>query len=129
MFESRQPARVDHLDAEASAVTALARQSGARSSAGAPIEVEGQLWGAMIVASVHEAVLPQGTEHELAAFTELIATAIANAEARAELSASRARLELRAADADNAPVSSVATSTAPPAARIRRRRRPGRWAA
>ena len=92
MFETRQPGRVDHLDEEASAVTALARASGARSSAGAPIEVEGRLWGVMIVASIHEAVLPPDIEHELAAFTELIATAIANAEARAELTASRARL-------------------------------------
>jgi signal transduction histidine kinase len=46
----------------------------------------------MIVASVHEAVLPPQIEHELAAFTELIATAIGNAEARAELTASRARI-------------------------------------
>ncbi|MDA0162622.1 GAF domain-containing protein [Solirubrobacter ginsenosidimutans] len=92
VFETRQPGRVDHLGEEASEVTELARASGARSSAGAPIEVEGRLWGAMIVASIHEAVLPPDIEHELAAFTELIATAIANAEARAELTASRARL-------------------------------------
>jgi PAS domain S-box-containing protein len=92
IFESGQPGRVDQLDEEPSAVTALARQHGARSSAGAPIEVEGRLWGVMIVASVHEAVLPPRIEHELAAFTELLATAIANAEARAELTASRARI-------------------------------------
>jgi signal transduction histidine kinase len=92
VFETRQPGRVDQLDEEASAVTSLARESGARSSAGAPIEVEGRLWGVIIVAATHEAVLPPGIEHELAAFTELIATAIANAEARAELTASRARI-------------------------------------
>jgi PAS domain S-box-containing protein len=92
VFETGQPGRVDQLDDDASAVSALARGHGARSSAGAPIEVEGRLWGVMIVASIHEAVLPPDIEHELAAFTELIATAIANAEARAELTASRARL-------------------------------------
>ena len=92
VFETGQPGRVDQLDEEASAVTSLARESGARSSAGAPIEVEGRLWGVIIVAASHEAVLPPGIEHELAAFTELIATAIANAEARAELTASRARI-------------------------------------
>ena len=92
VFETGQPGRVDQLDEEASAVTALAREHGARSSAGAPIEVEGRLWGVIIVASIHEAVLPPGIERELAAFTELIATAIANAEARAELTASRARI-------------------------------------
>jgi signal transduction histidine kinase len=92
VFETGRPGRVDQLDADASAVTALARDSGARSSAGAPIEVEGRLWGVIIVASVNQAVLVPGTERELAAFTELIATAIANAEARAELTASRARI-------------------------------------
>jgi PAS domain S-box-containing protein len=92
VFETGQPGRVDELEQEASAVTALAREHGARSSAGAPIEVEGRLWGVMIVASIHETVLPPGIERELAAFTELIAMAIANAEARAELTASRARI-------------------------------------
>jgi PAS domain S-box-containing protein len=92
VFETGRPGRVDQLDEDASAVTSLARESGARSSAGAPIEVEGRLWGVMIVAASHETVLPPGIEHELAAFTELIATAIANAEARAEVMASRARI-------------------------------------
>ena len=98
VFETRQPARVDQLDHESSAVTALAREHGARSSAGAPIEVEGRLWGVMIVASIHQGVLPPKLEHELAAFTELVATAIANAEARAELTASRARIMTSADD-------------------------------
>jgi signal transduction histidine kinase len=92
VFETGRAGRVDELDEESSAVTMLARASGARSSAGAPIEVEGRLWGVMIVASIRERVLPPGIEDELAAFTELIATAIANAEARAELTASRARI-------------------------------------
>jgi signal transduction histidine kinase len=54
--------------------------------------VEGQLWGVIIVASRHQAALPVGIEHELAGFTELVATAIANTQAREELAASRARL-------------------------------------
>jgi signal transduction histidine kinase len=99
VFETGQPGRVNHLDEDASAVTALARDSQARSSAGAPIEVEGRLWGVMIVASIHEAILPLGIEQELAAFTELIATAIANAEARAELTASRVRIVTSADEA------------------------------
>ena len=64
----------------------------ARSSAGAPISVEGRLWGVMIVASRERDGLAAGVEHELADFTELVATAIANAQARAELMASRTRL-------------------------------------
>jgi signal transduction histidine kinase len=86
VFESNQPARVDYL-AKDEAVTIAARQLGMRSSAGAPVLVEGRLWGVMIAASARENALPPGTEHRLAAFTDLIATAIANAQAREELSA------------------------------------------
>ena len=83
VFERNEPARVDHYDDDAPA-TALARQL-ARSSAGAPISVEGGLWGVMIVGAADEDALPAGTEHRLAEFTELIRTAIANAQAREEL--------------------------------------------
>jgi signal transduction histidine kinase len=85
VFERNQPARVDDFADDASALTAAAREMGMRSSVGAPISVEGRLWGVMIVASIHEDRLPAGTEHRLAEFTELVATAIANAEARDEL--------------------------------------------
>ncbi|MEV8512644.1 AAA family ATPase [Dactylosporangium sp. NPDC051484] len=61
------------------------------SSVASPILVEGRVWGAMDVGSRRER-LPQDTEQRLADFTELIATAIANAESQAELTTSRARL-------------------------------------
>jgi GAF domain-containing protein len=92
VFETEQPARVDHLHDDAMPVTAVALGTGARSSADAPITIEGQLWGSIIVASVQEDRLAVGIEHELAGFTELIATAIANAQAREEVAASRARV-------------------------------------
>jgi GAF domain-containing protein len=63
-----------------------------RSSVGAPIIVQGRLWGVMVGASGREEPLPAGTEVRLAGFTELVATAIANAEAQAALTASRARI-------------------------------------
>ena len=44
----------------------------------------------MIAASTREDALPSGTEHRLAAFTGLIATAIAGAEAQAKLTTARA---------------------------------------
>ncbi len=50
-----------------------------------PISVEGQLWGVMFVAHTGDEPLPSGTEARLAGFTELAATAIANANARMEL--------------------------------------------
>ena len=99
VFETGQPARVDRIQDDATGASVVARARGARSSAGAPIHVEGQLWGVMIVASVHEERLPAGIEHELAGFTELLGTAIANADAQAELIASRARIVASADEA------------------------------
>jgi signal transduction histidine kinase len=58
---------------------------------GAPIIVEGRLWGVANIVSWTEP-LPADTEEHLMQFTELLATAIANAESRAELEASRARI-------------------------------------
>jgi len=85
VHERSAPARVDHLTADRSAGTVRARALGVRSSAGAPISVEGRLWGVVIVAATHEAVLPAGIEFQLAGFTELVGIAIASAQARVEL--------------------------------------------
>jgi signal transduction histidine kinase len=85
VFERNEPARVNHIAEGSAAVTAAAREMGMRSSAGAPISVEGRLWGVMIATSKRENALPSGTEQRLAAFTELIATTIANTQARQEL--------------------------------------------
>ncbi|MEU7876161.1 AAA family ATPase [Dactylosporangium sp. NPDC049140] len=64
---------------------------GARWAVASPIEVEGRVWGAMGVGSRRERP-PENTEQRLADFTELVATAVANAESRAELTSSRARI-------------------------------------
>jgi PAS domain S-box-containing protein len=65
----------------------------------APIVVEDRVWGVIVVASTHAKPLPPGTETRLNSFTELVATAIANAESRAELAASRARIVTAADEA------------------------------
>jgi len=62
-----------------------------RSAFASPIVVEGRLWGAIGAAAPHER-LGEDTEQRLADFTGLVATAIANAESRAELTTSRARI-------------------------------------
>jgi signal transduction histidine kinase len=69
---------------------------GASCVAGTPIVVQGRLWGAMLVLS-HEQPLPPDTEDRVGEFTELVATAIANVEARSELASSRGRI-VQAAD-------------------------------
>jgi signal transduction histidine kinase len=92
VFQSGRPARMDDYgEASASATAAeIARKTGVRSGAGVPISVEGRLWGVIGIASGHE--LSPDTEARLAGFTELAATAIANAATQAALAASRARL-------------------------------------
>jgi signal transduction histidine kinase len=70
----------------------LARQLGVRSAVGAPIVVEGRVWGMMNALWTDPGQLRSGLEDRLAQFTELVATAIANADSRAELAASRARV-------------------------------------
>jgi hypothetical protein len=71
---------------------ATVRERGIRSSVGTPIMVEGRLWGVIGVATTLEQPLPPDAEARLASFTELVATAIANAESRSELAASRRRI-------------------------------------
>lgn len=74
------------------------RAARAGRSVGAPIVVDDRLWGAVVAAPTGPEPLPPGTEHRLADFTELVATAIANADSRGQLTASRARV-VAAADA------------------------------
>jgi signal transduction histidine kinase len=69
-----------------------ARQFAIRSAVGVPIVVDGRVWGAAFAASTREEPFPEDTTARMAGFTELVATAIANAEARAEVAASRARI-------------------------------------
>jgi GAF domain-containing protein len=71
---------------------AAAHETGIRTSVGAPILVGGLLWSLIAAGSILEQPLPADTEARLASFTELVATAVANAQSRAELMASRARI-------------------------------------
>jgi GAF domain-containing protein len=92
VYRTGRPARSDHtghLDASGQVADSL-REMTYVSTVAAPIMVEGSLWGVMTV-SEQRKTLPPGTEERVAKFTELVATAIANAESRAELGASEAR--------------------------------------
>ena len=72
------PARIESYTDAPGRAAALARELGVRASAGVPISVAGRLWGAMIMATRFEP-LPADTEGRLTGFTELAATAVANA--------------------------------------------------
>jgi signal transduction histidine kinase len=80
------------------AFAAAAREAGLHSLAGAPIVVDGAVWGLMTIASPYGPV-PDHAENRLAQFTELLGTAIANTQSRMELSASRARIVAAADEA------------------------------
>ena len=91
VFHTGQPARIDDYADASGPAADIAHEMGFGASVGVPISVEGRLWGVLAVASAREP-LPDGTEARLAGFTELVATAVANAQAQAEVTASRARI-------------------------------------
>ena len=63
---------------------------GATSTVASPIIVDGRLWGQVIVPSRTE--LPGDTEERLQKFTDLVGIAIANADGKSKLAASRRRI-------------------------------------
>jgi GAF domain-containing protein len=92
-----------------------------------PIIVDGRLWGAIIVATQDEP-LPVDIEERLEKFTDIVATAIANADSRSELAASRRRI-VAASDEARLPGrsrSGIANARAPLDDSRRARRHDGR---
>jgi signal transduction histidine kinase len=93
VLQSGRPARIDGYSAASGATAERLRHGlGVYSSVAVPIVVDDRLWGLMIASSKQYQPLAADTESRLLGFTELVATAISNAEARTELAASRARL-------------------------------------
>ncbi|GII33917.1 hypothetical protein Pmi06nite_73590 [Planotetraspora mira] len=97
VWQTGKPARLTTCDEDAGEFLRRARDWALGSVVGSPIMVENQLWGVMIVFSRAEDPQPEAIEERMMKFTELLGTAIANAESRAELTASRARI-IAAAD-------------------------------
>jgi signal transduction histidine kinase/uncharacterized protein YoaH (UPF0181 family) len=91
VLQTRGSARLDDFSDATDPIGVAAREAGTKSAVGSPIVVEGDLWGVMTATS-SEGPLPPGTEARLASFTELVATAIANAESKSALNASRRRI-------------------------------------
>gem|GEM_PF-585779 len=99
VYHTGRTARMDNDDTASGPAAARIREFGLRSGVGVPIVVGGRVWGAAIVGSSRSEPLPPGTEADMADFTDLVATAIANAETRAQLTASRTRIVGAADDA------------------------------
>ncbi|HWI73604.1 MAG TPA: GAF domain-containing protein, partial [Baekduia sp.] len=93
-----RPARIDDYEAATGALGEEMHALGIRAAVGCPIVVDERPWGIMVAGHRAPEPLPVDTESRVAQFTELIATAISNIQARADLAASRARIVAAADD-------------------------------
>ena len=92
VLRTGRPARIDDYSRSAGALAGAVRDSGLRSVVGSPIAVDGRLWGVIVAGSRGATPLSSDTEARIGEFTELVATAISNIQARSDLAASRARI-------------------------------------
>jgi signal transduction histidine kinase len=94
-----RPARIDSYDNVRGPISEVYRRAGLKSAVGAPIIVDGRVWGVAGLVSTAPEPLPPDTEERIAEFADLAATAIAAVASRAELIASRVRIVAAADDA------------------------------
>jgi len=92
VLRTGRAARIDSFESAPGSAAARFRELGLRGAVGAPIVVGGRVWGAAVVGSSRPEPLPPDTEARVGDFADLVATAIANAQAHSELTASRARI-------------------------------------
>jgi signal transduction histidine kinase/putative methionine-R-sulfoxide reductase with GAF domain len=107
--QTGHPARVEDYAHMTGEIAAVVRGAGMRSTVASPIVVERRLWGAIVVLSPRDEPLPEDTEARLTDFTELVATAIANAESRVAMG------HLLAEQAALRRVATLVAEAAPPA--------------
>lgn len=92
VLRTGRPGRMTAAEGAAGEVDEWARDKEITSAMASPIVVEARLWGVMIASFRRREPQPEGIEERMRDFTELVATAISNAQARDELAASRARV-------------------------------------
>jgi len=92
VVETERPARIDDYSTATGPAGEIAKSAGIRGAVGCPIVIQGRLWGVAVAGTRGEEPLPADSEERIAEFTDLVATAIANAEHLAQLTASRARV-------------------------------------
>jgi signal transduction histidine kinase len=91
--------RVDRYDETSGSLAEVLRSAGYRAAVAAPVTVAGRLWGALAAATASNEPLPDGLEQRLCDFADLVGQALANADARERLAASRAEL-VKVSDAE-----------------------------
>jgi signal transduction histidine kinase len=84
--------RVEGYDEAQGSLAETLRGAGYRGAVAAPVTVAGRLWGALVASSTSDEPMPEGLEKRLCDFADLVGQALANADARERLAASRAEL-------------------------------------
>ena len=97
VYRTGRSARFDDY-ARAGSLPADALKLGVRAAVASPIVVDGRLWGAIAAGTSREEPMPADAESRMADFTELVAAAISNVQARSEVAASQARIVAAADD-------------------------------
>jgi signal transduction histidine kinase len=85
-------ARLDDAAQASGPIGDVARGAGVRSVVAAPVVVDGRTWGVLAAIWTDRGPPSEDTEERMARFAELLDTAIANADSRDQLTASRARV-------------------------------------
>jgi signal transduction histidine kinase len=99
VLRSGGPQRVERYEDTGGTLAETLRSFGYRAAVAAPVSVGGALWGALAAATRSDDPLREGLERRLCDFAELVAQALANADAYEQLAASRARI-VEAGDAE-----------------------------
>ena len=99
VYETGEPQRVESYVETPGALAQTLRELGYRASVAAPVNVGGRVWGALLAATRSSKRLPEESERRLCDFADLVAQALANADAYDKLAASRARI-VEAGDAE-----------------------------
>ena len=97
VYRHGRPARVEGYEGAPGQAAEAMRRAGYRYAVAAPIVVGGTCWGGVVVTSSSADELPPHSEARLADFCELVSLAIASAQVREDLRASRSRI-VQAAD-------------------------------
>jgi GAF domain-containing protein len=92
VMRTGRPARLDDYSQASGQIGTVARSVGTRSMVAAPVVVDGRTWGVLAATWADDLPPPEATEERMASFARLLDTAIANADSRDQLTASRARV-------------------------------------
>jgi signal transduction histidine kinase len=92
VMRTGRPARLDDYSQASGEIGTVARSVGTRSMVAAPVVVDGRTWGVLAATWADQLPPPEATEERMASFARLLDTAIANADSRDQLTASRARV-------------------------------------